>query len=132
MGYRPGKNIIRTVKKYSEAYEIIRYSRDQAAYIPQFLGGVAQPRESERVAIRGHWQPIGSAKLISSLPEGQRLEDVRKWWSTGSENVVKEKDKIVIDGAYFSVNGVLNWTNYQSVFIEADLLRTGETDNLDS
>jgi len=129
---RPGKNIIRIVKRYSEDYEIIRYSRDQAAYIPQFVGGVAQPRESERVAIRGHWQPLGAGKLISSLPEGQRLEDVRKWWSTGAENVVKAKDKIVIDDAYFTVNGVYKWTNYSSVFIEADILRTGEADNLDS
>jgi hypothetical protein len=131
MGYRPSRAIISKVKKYSEDYEIIRFERDQGAYIPQFVGGVAQPRESERVAIRGHWQPIGDGKLISSLPEGQRLEDVRKWWSTGSENVVKKKDKIVIDGAYFTVNGVLGWTNYTNVFIEADLLRTGETDNLD-
>ncbi len=121
---RPGAGIIRVIKKYQTDHEIIRFTRDNTSYVD----GIAQPDASARTAVKGHHQPIGDGKLIKSLPEGQRLEDVKKWWTLED---TAEKDQIIIDGFIYTVNAAMKWANYQPVFTEADLLRTGEADNID-
>lgn len=120
--------IRKVIKDHQTDHEIIRFKRNSQEYIPAYVQGVAQPRDRERVLIKGHHQPIGKGKLIASLPEGQRLEDVKKWWTLDE---VKAKDKIIIDGFIYTVNAVNKWANYSPAFTEADLLRTGEADNID-
>lgn len=122
------KMIRQIVTDHQTEHEIIRYKRNSQEYIPAYVQGTAQPRDRTRVTIKGHHQPIGKGKLLSSLPEGQRLEDVKKWWTLDE---TKAKDKIIIDGFIYTVNAVLEWANYAPAFTEADLLRTGEADNID-
>jgi hypothetical protein len=125
---RPSRTIIKIIKRYQTDHEIIRFKRNNDEYIPAYVGGIAQPRDFDRVAIKGHHQPISDGKLIKSLDEGQRLEDMKKWWTL---DATKPKDKIIIDGFIYTVNAAKEWTNYTPVFTEADLLRTGEADNID-
>lgn len=121
----PAPGIIRVIKKYQTEHEIIRFTRDTTGYDDN---GIADPNISVRDSIKGHHQPLGKGKLIRSLPEGERSEDVKKWWTLEETN---EKDKIIIDGVIYTVNAVAKWANYRPVFTEADLLRTGEADNID-
>lgn len=122
------KMIRQIVTDHQTEHEIIRFQRNSQEHIPAYIQGVAQPRERTRTTIKGHHQPIGKGKLLSSLPEGQRLEDVKKWWTLDE---TKAKDKIIIDGFIYTVNAVMKWASYEDTFTEADLLRTGEADNID-
>ena len=128
MSNRPSRGIISVIKKYQTDHEIIRYNRS-APGEPVYVDGIAQPTPQTRVAIKGVHQPIGSAKLIKPLDEGERLEDVKKWWTLDD---TQPRDELVIEGVIYTVLSIMKWTNYQNVHIEADILRTGEIDNVDS
>lgn len=128
MGARlPGKDIKRIIDRYiqySSPHDIIRFGdRTTQAYDSD---GDPISLSAAPETIKLHHQPIGSGKLIKDLPEGQRLEDVKKGWT---REAVQEKDKITIDGAIFTVNAIQLWPG-QTGHKEIDLIRTGEQDNI--
>lgn len=120
--------IRRVIVDHQTDHDIIRFDRNSQEFLPVYVEGIAQPRTRTRTTIKGHHQPISKGQLLASLPEGQRLEDVKKWWTL---ETIKAKDKIIIDGFIFTVNAVNAWASYEDTFHEADLIRTGEADNID-
>jgi hypothetical protein len=108
----PGKRIKAVVKRHATNHQIQTYT-----------AGVADPLSNTPGTINIHHQPIGDGKLIKSLNEGQRLQDMKKGWTI---EPIKEKDIININGFGFTVNAVQEWTSHT----EVDLWRSGEQDNI--
>lgn len=126
MGALPGRGVRRIIERYvqySSPHNVIRYA-DRTTQT--YSRGIAVPLSSTPGTINLHHQPIGAGKLIKDLKEGQRLDDMKKGWTVED---IKEKDRIEIDGAWFTVNAVQLWPG-QTGHKELDLLRTGEQDNI--
>lgn len=120
----PGKDIGRIIDRYiqySSPHDIIRFGdRTTQTYDDD---GDPIPLSSAPGTISLHHQPLGDGKLIKDLSEGQRLQDVKKGWT---REAVREKDRITIEGAIFTINAIQIWPSHK----ELDLLRTGEQDNI--
>lgn len=122
----PGKDIRRVLDRYiqfSSPHNVIRFA-DRTTQTYDADGDPA-PLAATPGTINLHHQPVGSGKLISDLPEGQRLKDVKKGWTR--ENI-QEKDRVEIEGAWFTINAIQLWPSHK----ELDLIRTGEQDNIAS
>lgn len=122
----PGKNIQRIIKKYSVDREVRRFiERREQIYDDEGLPvSLSQTVETVRI----HDQPL-TGKLIKFLPEGQRLEDVRRGWTVEVDKL-KKQDQVNIDGFIFTVNQVQEYTSGIFRHKEFNLLRTGEQDNV--
>lgn len=123
----PGKDVRRIVDRYiqySSPHDIIRFGDRTTQTYDADGDPIPLPATPETISL--HHQPLGSGKLIKDLPEGQRLEDVKKAWT---KEDVQEKDRITIDGAIFTVNAIQIWPG-QTGHKEMDLIRTGEQDNI--
>ena len=127
MSTLPGRGVRRIIQKYvaySSPHDIIRYAdRTTQTYD---ANGDPIPLASAAGTINLHHQPLGDGRLIKDLKEGQRLVDFKKGWTVED---IKEKDRVSIDGAWFTVNAVQLWPG-QDQHKELDLLRTGEQDNI--
>ena len=80
------------------------------------------------ISVKIHDQPL-SGKILKYLPEGQRLEDVRRGWTIEIDSI-KEGDEVNIDGFIFTVQGVQHFQTGVYGHKEFNLLRTGDQDNL--
>jgi len=127
MSKLPGKGIQKVINKYirySSPHDVIRFGdRLKQRYNKR---GYPVPVTQTAGTIKLHHQPAGDGTLIKDLKEGQRLQDMKKGW-TAEE--IREKDRVKIDGVWFTVNAVQIWPG-QTGHKELDLLRTGEQDNL--
>lgn len=125
----PSRDIQRASRHFAEhspAHEIQRFAdRTTQAYD---ANGDPIPLSSVTESIEVHFQPISSGKLIKDLKEGQRLEDMKKGWTTKpySDDPVNVKDRIKENGIWYTVNATQNWPSH----VELDLIRTGEQDNI--
>jgi hypothetical protein len=122
----PGRNTQRIIKKYAidrtvRHYEERRNQTFDADGLPIDLSFTEE-------TVKIHDQPL-SGKLIKYLPEGQRLDDVRRGWTVEVDKL-KEQDQVNIDGFIFTVNGVQQFQTGVYGHKEFNLLRTGEQDNL--
>lgn len=120
-----GKDVRRIIDRYSSPHDITRFG-DRTTQTYDADGGPI-PLSATPGTISLHTQPLGKGKLIKDLSEGQRLEDVKKGWTYED---VREKDRITIDGAIFTVNAIQIWAGRTGGHKELDLLRTGEQDNI--
>lgn len=123
----PGRGIQRIISKYAVDRTVRHYvdRRNQtfdADGLPVDLG-------VSEITVKIHDQPL-TGKMIKYLPEGQRLEDVRRGWTLDVDNL-KEQDEVNINGFIFTVNGVEQYnTGLPHSHKEFTLLRTGEQDNI--
>ena len=125
----PSPDIQRTARHFADhspAHDIQRFAdRTTQAYD---TNGDPVPLTSVIESIDIHLQPMSAGSLIKDLKEGQRLEDMKKGWTTKPfvEEPVNVKDRIKEDGIWYTVNAYLKWPSHT----EVDLIRTGEQDNI--
>ncbi len=126
MGF-PGRGIERIIKRYAVDRTVRHYEdRRNQTYDAD---GLPVALAFSEVTVKIHDQPL-TGKMIKYLPEGQRLDDVRRGWTMDVDNL-KEQDEVEIDGFIFTVNGVQQYnTNLPHSNKEFNLLRTGEQDKL--
>ena len=125
----PSKDIKRVAKVFADnspTHEIERFAdRTTQTYD---TNGDPVPLSRVIESIDVHFQPMTAGALIKDLVEGQRLEDMKKGWTTKpfTEDPVNVKDRIKEEGIWFTVNAILKWPSHT----ELDLIRTGEQDNI--
>jgi len=122
----PGRNTKRIIKKYATA-RTVRHFEDRTNQGFD-ADGLPVGLTFNELSVQVHDQPL-TGKLIKYLPEGQRLDDVRRGWTIEVDNI-KEQDEINIDGFIFTVNSVQHYQTGVFGHKEFNLLRTGEQDNV--
>lgn len=119
-----GRNTQRIIKKYAVERTVRHYDdRTGQTYtdgLPDALGFTA-----ETVLI--HDQPL-SGKTLQYLPEGQRLEDVRRGWTVDVDKV-KEGDEINLGGFIHTIQSIEHYQTGVFGHEEFNLIRTGYQDN---
>ena len=121
----PGRNTRRIIKKFAIARTVRHYEDRRNQGWDEDGLPIALSNTEETVQMQD--QPL-TGKLIKYLPEGQRLDDVRRGWTIEVDKI-KEQDEINIDGFIFTVNSVQHFQTGVFGHKEFNLLRTGEQDN---
>ena len=127
MARLPRRQIRRIIKKYATARTVRRYADRRTQGFDSDGDPIILNFTEEMVQV--HDQPL-TGKMIKYLPEGQRLDDVRRGWTIETDKI-KEQDQIELEGFTFTVNGVQPFVRSgHTTHTEFNLLRTGEQDNL--
>lgn len=113
--------IRRTIRKRSTPHIVQRFDRKNGHY----EDGIWIKEKEEKEYVSLHTQPKVN-KLVDGMP-GQVQTDEKHGWSIDLNKRLRNKDQVLIGDAWFTVSNLQDWT----VYIEFDLTRSGETDNIE-